>query len=317
MLLSFVVPVFNEELTIPLFYQAVQKFQQQLDASYEIEIVFIDDGSKDLTWQKITELSYQDTQVKGLSFSRNFGKESALFAGLEFCAGDLIVPIDVDLQDPIEVVLEMLRKQKEGFEVVLGKRIDRSSDSFLKKKSAEWFYKLHNKISKPKIEENVGDFRLMTRKVVQELIQLKESQLFMKGLFSWVGFPTAIVPYKREERIAGGTKFNAWKLWNLAMEGITSFSTLPLKIWTYLGSLIAFISFLLTIKVIVEKLVYGIEISGYASLMVAVCLIGGFLLMGIGVLGEYIGRIYMEIKGRPKYIVHNSVNISSIKKEQV
>lgn len=310
MLLSFVVPVYNEELTIPIFYKEVSLFKQQLGNDYQIEMVFIDDGSRDNTLKELVKLSQVDPQVKAISFSRNFGKEAALFAGLEYASGDLVVPIDVDLQDPIVVVHEMIAKYNEGYEVVLGKRSDRSTDGFLKKKSAELFYKLHNKISQPKIEENVGDFRLMSRKVVDELIKLKETQLFMKGLFSWVGYPTTYVSYKREVRSAGGTKFNGWKLWNLALEGITSFSTLPLKIWTYLGVLTAIGSFILAIKVIIEKIFYGIAISGYASLMVAILFLGGFTLMGIGVLGEYIGRIYLEVKGRPRYIVQHKFNIN-------
>lgn len=310
MLLSFVVPVYNEELTIPIFYKEVSLFKQQLGNDYQIEMIFIDDGSRDNTLKELVKLSQVDPQVKAISFSRNFGKEAALFAGLEYASGDLVVPIDVDLQDPIVVVHEMIAKYNEGYEVVLGKRSDRSTDGFLKKKSAELFYKLHNKISQPKIEENVGDFRLMSRKVVDELIKLKETQLFMKGLFSWVGYPTTYVSYKREVRSAGGTKFNGWKLWNLALEGITSFSTLPLKIWTYLGVLTAIGSFILAIKVIIEKIFYGIAISGYASLMVAILFLGGFTLMGIGVLGEYIGRIYLEVKGRPRYIVQHKFNIN-------
>jgi len=190
----------------------------------------------------------------------------------------------------------------------LGKRIDRSSDGFLKKKSAELFYRFHNKISTPKIEENVGDFRLMTRRVVDELVKLRETQLFMKGLLSWVGFKTAIVEYKRENRVAGVSKFNGLRLWNLALEGVTSFSTFPLKIWTYLGFLLALFSFSLIIKVLVEKWFFGIKISGYASLMVAILCLGGFILMGVGIMGEYIGRIYLEIKGRPRYIVDEKIN---------
>ncbi|OJV53723.1 MAG: glycosyltransferase [Bacteroidetes bacterium 43-16] len=309
MLISFVVPVFNEEQTIPIFYDAIQQFKEELKTGYTLDIVFVDDGSQDGSFHCLQILGSRDEQVKVVSFSRNFGKEAALFAGLQHATGDLVVPIDVDLQDPIAVVHEMIKKYEEGYEVVLGKRADRSSDSFLKKKSAELFYRFHNKISKPKIEENVGDFRLMSRKVVNELIKLSESQLFMKGLLSWVGFKTAIVEYKRDARSAGQSKFNGWKLWNLALEGITSFSTLPLKIWTYLGFGLSFISFILILKVIIEKVFFGISITGYASIMVSVLLLGGFIMMGIGILGEYIGRIYMEVKQRPKYVVDRKINL--------
>lgn len=309
MLISFVVPVFNEEQTIPIFYNAIQEFKQALAIGYTVDIVFVDDGSLDHSFSCLQLLASRDECVKVVSFSRNFGKEAALFAGLQHAAGDVVVPIDVDLQDPLIVVYEMLQKYEEGYEVVLGKRSDRSSDSFLKKKSAEFFYRLHNKISKPKIEENVGDFRLMSRKVVDELTKLSESQLFMKGLLSWVGFKTTIVTYKRDARSAGQSKFNGWKLWNLALEGITSFSTLPLKIWTYLGFGLSFISFILILKVIIEKIFFGIAITGYASIMVSVLLLGGFIMMGIGILGEYIGRIYMEVKHRPKYVVNGKINL--------
>lgn len=308
MKISFVVPVFNEEQTIPIFYEAIQKFKGELAPGYVVTIIFIDDGSIDRTFNCLEIIASRDATVKVISFSRNFGKEVALFAGLQHATGDVVVPIDVDLQDPIFVVHEMIRKYNEGYEVVLGKRGDRSSDGYLKKKSAELFYRLHNKISKPKIEENVGDFRLMSRKVVDELVKLSETQLFMKGLLSWVGFKTAIVEYKRDIRSAGQSKFNGWKLWNLALEGITSFSTLPLKIWTYLGFSLSLISFILIIKVIIEKIFFGISITGYASIMVSVLLLGGFIMMGIGILGEYIGRIYMEVKQRPRYVVDKKIN---------
>ena len=309
MKISFVVPVFNEEQTIPIFYEARQKFKAELSPGYTLDIVFVDDGSQDESFHCLQILASRDKSVKVVSFSRNFGKEAALFAGLQHTDGDLVVPIDVDLQDPIGVVHEMLKKYEEGYEVVLGKRADRSSDSYLKKKSAELFYRFHNKISKPKIEENVGDFRLMSRKVVDELVKLSESQLFMKGLLSWVGFKTAIVEYKRDIRSAGQSKFNGWKLWNLALEGITSFSTFPLKIWTYLGFSLSLISFILILKVVIEKIFFGISITGYASIMVSVLLLGGFIMIGIGILGEYIGRIYMEVKQRPKYVVDKMINL--------
>lgn len=198
----------------------------------------------------------------------------------------------------------MILSQTNGVEVVLAQRINREVDSLLKRKTAELFYKIINKISPQKIVPNVGDFRLMTRKVVNEILRLQENQLFMKGLLSWVGFKYTVVQYKRENRIAGDTKFNGWKLWNLALDGVTSFSTIPLKIWTYLGSFIAFLSFLFAIKVIVEKVFLGIQVSGYASMMVAILFFGGVQLISIGVLGEYLGRIYLETKKRPRYIIN-------------
>lgn len=301
MLISLVVPVFNEEDAVPIFHDAI-KNNNELGA-YNMEIIFVNDGSTDNTVQVVKDILAYESNIKLVSFSRNFGKEPALFAGLEHARGDVVIPIDVDLQDPIEVIPRLIEKYLDGADVVLAKRVDRVSDSWMKRRTAEAFYWVHNKISKPKIESNVGDFRLMSRKVVNEIIKLEETQLFMKGILSWVGFKTDIVEYTREKRVIGDTKFNAWKLWNLAVEGITSFSTVPLKIWTYMGLLISLFSFLYAIAIIIDKLLFGNSVSGYSSIMVSVLFLGGVQLIGIGVLGEYVGRIYMESKKRPRYIV--------------
>ncbi|MGK0668074.1 glycosyltransferase family 2 protein, partial [Serratia marcescens] len=233
MKISLVVPVFNEEEAIPLFYRSVRQFKpfQHID----VEIVFVNDGSSDRTEEILSSLSNDDQNVKSINFSRNFGKEPALFAGLEAATGDAIIPIDVDLQDPIDVIPLLLNKWQDGADVVLAKRMDRQCDGRMKRKTAEWFYRIHNKISKPAIEENVGDFRLMTREVVESIKLLPERNLFMKGILSWVGGNVEIVEYSRAERVAGTSKFNGWKLWNLAIEGITSFSTFPLRVWAYIG----------------------------------------------------------------------------------
>lgn len=307
--ISVIVPVFNEEKSIVLFFEAFRKFKNQIGhRNYTTNLLFIDDGSTDQTAKIITDLAQENKDCKAIFFSRNFGKESALFAGLEHANGDLIVPMDVDLQDPFELIFEMLDAYEAGAEVVLARRNDRGNDTFLKRFTAQWFYKLNNRMSTIKLEENVGDFRLMTRQVVNEIINLPENQLFMKGLMSWVGFKTTIVNYSRPMRKEGNTKFNYRKLWNLAVQGITSFSTLPLKVWTYFGSFVAFISFLYGLKIIVEKLFFGINASGYASLMVAILFFGGVQLIGIGVLGEYVGRTYLESKRRPKYIIRKKIN---------
>lgn len=301
MIISLVVPVFNEEDAAPIFHQAI-KTNQEL-AAYDMEIIFVNDGSTDDTAQVVKKILQDEHNIKLINFSRNFGKEPALFAGLQHAQGDVVIPIDVDLQDPIEVIPRLIEKYLDGAEVVLAKRVDRVSDSWMKRRTAEAFYWVHNKISKPKIESNVGDFRLMSRKVVDEIIKLEETQLFMKGILSWVGFKTEIVEYTREKRVIGDTKFNAWKLWNLAVEGITSFSTVPLKIWTYIGLVISLCSFLYAIAIIIDKLLFGNNVSGYSSIMVSLLFLGGVQLIGIGVLGEYVGRIYMESKKRPRYIV--------------
>ncbi|HIC8602793.1 glycosyltransferase family 2 protein [Citrobacter freundii] len=301
MKVSLIVPVFNEEDTIPIFYKTVREYEEL--KPYEVEIVFINDGSEDSTEALINVLAVSDPLVMPLSFTRNFGKESALFAGLDHATGDAVIPIDVDLQDPIEVIPRLIEKWQGGADMVLAKRSDRSTDSRLKRKSAEWFYKLHNKISNPKIEENVGDFRLMSREVVENIKLMPERNLFMKGVLSWVGGRTDVVEYARAERVAGSTKFNGWKLWNLALEGITSFSTFPLRVWTYIGLIVAGLSFFYGAWMIIDTIAFGNPVRGYPSLLVSILFLGGIQLIGIGVLGEYIGRIYIESKKRPKYIL--------------
>ncbi|EGV6828608.1 glycosyltransferase, partial [Shigella flexneri] len=289
MKISLVVPVFNEEATIPIFYKTVREFEEL--QQYDVEIVFINDGSKDGTESIINSIASWDPLVVALSFTRNFGKEPALFAGLDHATGDAIIPIDVDLQDPIEVIPHLITKWQAGADMVLAKRTDRSTDGRLKRKSAEWFYKLHNKISSPKIEENVGDFRLMSRDVVENIKLMPERNLFMKGVLSWVGGKTDVVEYARAERFAGDSKFNGWKLWNLALEGITSFSTFPLRMWTYIGLFVAGISFFYGVWMIFDTFAFGNPVRGYPSLLVSILFLGGIQLIGIGALGEYIGRI--------------------------
>ncbi len=301
MKISLVVPVFNEAEMIPLFYKAVREFEPL--KQYDVEIVFINDGSKDKTSEIAWAFALADPLVAVLDFTRNFGKEPALFAGLQYATGDAVIPIDVDLQDPIAVIPLLVQKWQEGADIVLAKRSDRMTDSRMKRKTAEWFYKLHNKISSPKIEENVGDFRLMSREVVDNILLLPERNLFMKGILSWVGGRTVVVEYSRASRVAGESKFNGWKLWNLAIEGITSFSTFPLRIWSYLGLTVALFAFFYAAWMILDKLIWGNSVPGYPSIMTAILFLGGVQLIGIGVLGEYIGRIYMETKKRPRFII--------------
>lgn len=301
MKLSLVVPIFNEEAMLPLFYRTVR--ESELLAPYEVEIVLVNDGSGDTTGEIAQQLSEQDPLVVVVDFSRNFGKEPALFAGLSYATGDAVIPMDVDLQDPIEVIPELIKRWQNGADVVLAKRVDRQQDSYLKRLSAEWFYRFHNSISTPKIEPNVGDFRLMSRPVVEAILRMPERNLFMKGVLSWVGYKTEVVQYERAARAAGSSKFNGWKLWNLAVEGITSFSTVPLRIWTYLGLGVAMLSFVYAAWLVLGKLLWGNPVPGYPSLMTAILFLGGVQLIGIGVLGEYIGRIYLEVKQRPRYVV--------------
>lgn len=300
--LSLVIPVYNE-------FEAVQPFIDRvanvLDPHGEIkyELVFVNDGSTDGTLERVIDIQQSNPRIKIVDLSRNFGKEAALTAGLRLATGQIVVPIDVDLQDPPELIIEMVEKWREGYEVVLARRANRDSDTWAKRASAHWFYRLHNKISTPKLPENVGDFRLMDRVVVDALNQLPESRRFMKGLFAWVGFRAAYVDYSRAERFAGTTKFNGWKLWNFALEGVTSFSTDPLRIWTYLGFVVSASSFLYASVIVLKVLIIGVEVPGYASLMVAVMFFGGLQLMGIGIIGEYLGRTYIESKQRPVYLI--------------
>ncbi|MGJ7469376.1 glycosyltransferase family 2 protein [Kosakonia cowanii] len=303
MKISLVVPVFNEEEAIPIFYKTVRGFDAL--KPYTVELVFINDGSKDATETIINTLALSDPLVVPLSFTRNFGKEPALFAGLEHATGEAIIPMDVDLQDPVEVIPHLITKWQAGADMVLAKRSDRSTDGRMKRKSAEWFYKLHNKISYPQIEENVGDFRLMSREVVENIKLLSERNLFMKGILSWVGGSTDIVEYIRADRVAGKSKFNGWKLWNLALDGITSFSTFPLRIWTYIGLSVSLLSFFYAIWMVIDKLLWGNPVPGYPSLMTAILFLGGIQLIGIGILGEYMGRVYTEVKKRPRYLIKN------------
>ncbi len=300
--LSIVVPVYNESETVELFLANIDQVLGSRD-DISLQLVFVNDGSADDTLDKLLVCQRRDSRLVIVDLSRNFGKEAALTAGLEVAEGQVVVPIDVDLQDPPELIIEMLEKWREGYDVVLARRISRDTDSWAKRASANWFYRIHNKIAEPKIPENAGDFRLMDRCVIEALKAMPESCRFMKGLFAWVGFRTAQVDYVRQKRVAGTSKFNGWRLWNFALEGITGFSTDPLRIWTYLGVLVSLVSVLFAVFIGVKVFVSGVDVPGYASLMVAVSFLGGLQLMGIGVIGEYLGRTYIESKRRPVYFV--------------
>ena len=301
-LLSLVVPFYNEEEMIGQFFDRVIAELEGIPG-IRFEIVCVNDGSRDRTLEHLILAARQDRRVRVIDLTRNFGKEAALTAAINEARGDLIVPFDADLQDPPHVIGRLVEKWREGYDVVLAKRVDRESDSVLKKWTAVSFYHFHNDVSDVKIPENVGDFRLFTRNVGDALKALPESCRFMKGLFAWVGYRTAVVDYVREPRAAGKTKFSGWKLWNFALEGITSFSTLPLRIWTYLGVSVAIFALTRAFWLVIRTILYGVDVPGYASLATAILLLGGIQLIGIGVLGEYVGRIYLESKGRPVYLV--------------
>ena len=297
--LSIVVPAFNEAEVLPAFHKRLTTVMAEL--GYPWDVLYVNDGSSDNTLEVLHEL--RDHNVGILNLSRNFGKEIALTAGLDHAGGDGVVVIDADLQDPPEVIPELVKKWLEGYDVVYAQRTAREGESFFKKFSAMSFYRVIQRMSRVKIPADTGDFRLLSRRAVDALKQLREHHRFMKGLFAWVGYPQVAVPYRREPRFAGQSKWNYWLLWNFALEGITSFSIAPLKIASYLGLFTAFGSFGYALFVIYKTVVYGEPVQGYPSLMVAILFLGGVQLMALGVLGEYLGRMFNETKQRPLYFI--------------
>ncbi len=316
-LVSLVCPFHNEEMGIDAFYDAVTQEISRLDA-FNFEVLCVDDGSQDSTLERLIALTRQDARFQVFELSRNFGKEAALTAGLDHAQGDLIIPLDSDLQDPASLISRLIHAwEASGADVVLAKRVNRQSDSLSKRLSAAAFYDTYNFLAHIKIPTNVGDCRLMTRDVVEALKLLPEKQRFMKGLFAWVGFKTVTIEYIRQPRAAGESKFSGWKLWNFALEGITSFSTLPLRVWTYLGMTGALITVLYALFIVIRTLIFGVDLPGYASLFVAVLFLGSVQLIGIGVLGEYIGRTYMESKRRPTYLLRKTYQREKIQCQEV
>lgn len=306
-LVSILVPMYNESSVLPLFFAAMD---QALDLSLaDFEFICVDDGCKDDTLDKLTCAADRDPRVKIVSFSRNFGKEAAMSSALDYASGDAVIPIDVDLQDPPELINDLIRSWMSGYDVVYAKRASRDTDSLMKRRTAGLFYRVFNAVSDTPIPENVGDYRLMSRRVVEVIRNLPERDRFMKGLFSWPGFKTATIEFNRQTRAEGLSKFNYWKLWNFAISGITSFSTVPIRVGTYLGLIISLASFGYAVFVVVKTLVLGVDVPGYSSLIVIILFLGGVQLVVIGLLGEYIGRIYKEVKGRPIYVVDRTVGL--------
>ena len=307
-MISIVCPFYNEEHSVGAFFSRLVPVLDRLEEGYEV--VCVNDGSRDGTLGALLAMRALRPHVRVIDLSRNFGKEAALTAGIDAAWGDAVIPIDADLQDSPELITRFVHEWKRGYEVVLAKRADRRADSFAKRLTAFLFYKAHNSISEPVIPENVGDFRLMDRKVVDAIKQLPERRRFMKGIFAWVGFRSTTIEYVRDPRIAGASRFSAWKLWNLALEGITSFSTAPLRIWSYLGTVVASLAFVYAGFIVMRTVIYGIDVPGYASLLAVTLFLGGIQLIGLGVLGEYLGRVYSEAKQRPIYIVRDSYEAS-------
>lgn len=306
-LISVLVPMYNEADVIRIFLHRIIPILDSIGYSYEI--VCVNDGSRDQTLELLVAAHLADPRIKVIDLSRNFGKEVALTAALDFAQGDAVIPIDADLQDPPELIPVMVEKWQSGYEMVVAVRSERRSDTFGKRFTAAFFYKVMANVADTPIPMNAGDFRLMDRKVVEALRQLPERTRFMKGLFSWVGFKTAHIRYKRDPRAAGKTKWRYWDLWNLALEGLFSFTTLPLRIWTYLGAFLSIFSMFYVIYVVFRTLILGSDVPGYASIIVAILFFSGINLVGLGILGEYLGRIFIEVKRRPLYVVRDTLGV--------
>jgi glycosyltransferase involved in cell wall biosynthesis len=301
-LLSIVVPAYNEQEVIATFHDRLSKVLAQL--SIDWEVVYVNDGSLDNTLEILKQTHEQDEHVCIVDLSRNFGKEIALSAGLEFAQGDAVIVIDADLQDPPELIPELVKEWQSGFDVVYARRTHREGETILKRLTAALFYRLMRNVGSVQLPEDTGDFRLLSRRAVNALNSLKEHHRFMKGLFAWIGFRQKAVHYERDPRHAGKTKWNYWKLWNFAIDGITSFTIAPLKFATYIGMLTSFVAFVYGGYIIVKTILFGNPVPGYPSLIVIILFLGGVQLMAIGVLGEYIGRIFTETKQRPLYFVN-------------
>ncbi len=299
--LSVVVPVYNEADGLQEFHRRVSAVLESLP--YRSEVVYVNDGSTDESLEVIKTLKLADPRVAIVDLSRNFGKEIAMTAGIDHSCGDAVVVIDADLQDPPELIPKLTEEWEQGFDVVYAQRARREGESSFKKVTAYAFYRVIQHVSRVAIPEDTGDFRLLSRRAVCALVQLREQHRFMKGLFAWIGFPQKKVLYSRLPRYAGMTKWNYWKLWNFALEGITSFTIAPLKIATYLGLLVAFVALLYASIIVFKTLVYGNPVAGYPSLMVTILFLGGVQLIGIGIVGEYVGRMFNETKGRPLYFL--------------
>ncbi len=300
-----VVPCFNEADTLPLLHPRLAAALDALGVRWQI--LYVDDGSTDSTWQRIEELAAQDARVGAIRLARNFGKELALTAGLDHADAGAVIVLDADLQDPPELIALLYERFLQGFDMVYGVRRSRSGESWTKRATAALFYRLMGRLSATRLPEDTGDFRLLSRRAVLALRQLRERHRFMKGLFAWVGYRQVGVEYDREPRAAGATKFNYWRLWNLALEGVTSFSTVPLRAATYIGFLTALLAFGYGVWTIAKTLLWGEPVRGYPSLMTVMLLLGGVQLIALGLIGEYLGRLYAESKQRPLYLIDQVV----------
>ncbi|MDD2488407.1 MAG: glycosyltransferase family 2 protein [Bacteroidales bacterium] len=301
---SLLIPAYNEEKVLVLLYQRIKAIIDSL-SQYDWEILFINDGSKDNTLAVLNSLRNQDERINILDLSRNYGKEVAMLAGFDYVRGDGVIILDADLQDPPELIPQMLNFWEQGYDDVYAKRNSRKGETFFKKKTSQWFYKILQKSTKIPIQLNTGDFRLLDRKCVEALKQIRESNRYTKGMFSWIGYNKKEILFDRDPRAAGETKWNYLKLFSLAIEGITSFTTRPLRISTVFGGIISFFSFLYAIYMLYDTFIYGNDVKGYPSLLVIILFLGGIQLLSLGIMGEYIARIFIETKNRPTYFARS------------
>ena len=300
--LSIIIPMYNEEESLPYLYQRLTALGEQVD-NYEIEFLFVNDGSKDKSLDIVKSFRSNDKRVCYLNLSRNFGKEVAMGAAFDYVTGDATVIIDADLQDPPELIIEMLKYYEEGYDDVYAKRRSRDGESWLKKFTSKAFYKILSNISSVPIQKDTGDFRLLSRRAIEALRKFPEKQRYTKGMFSLIGFKKKEVEFDRDSRVAGKTKWNYFKLIDLAIDGITSFTTAPLRIATFMGILSALVAFIYIVYIVVRTIILGIDVPGYASIICFILMIGGIQLISLGVIGEYLGRIFIEVKNRPLYFV--------------
>ena len=300
--LDIVIPIHNEEGNLRKLVSSLDKVL----ISFDYNVIFIDDGSTDNSIELLNEICQDQPNILYIQLSRNFGKEAAIYAGLSYCSSDCCVIMDADFQDPPELITTMIQEWEKGFHVVSAARKLRKGDTFLKRLTAWCFYKVINVLSPTKLQYNVSDFRLLDTKVIKSILSMKERCRFTKGMLSWVGFKQTKIYYDRPERYEGTSSWGYWKLWNYALEGIFSFSNFPLKIWTYLGLIVSISSFSYLLFIIINVLFYGIDVPGYASVICVILFFNGILLMNLGIFGEYLSRIYTEVKQRPFYIVENT-----------
>lgn len=304
-LISYILPVYNEDENIEIFYKVLTKTIERIEKIYEFELVFINDGSKDNSLKMLTQMHEKDDRVKVINFSRNFGHQIAITAGLDNCEGDAVIIMDTDLQDPPRVSLELIEKWEKGFDVVFAKRRNRK-DGIFKKITAYLFYRILNKFIEFQIPLDTGDFRLVDKKVVKEFRKFRERNRFVRGLFSYLGFAQTAVLFDRDERHAGHTKYPFKKMLKFALDGITSFSVFPLKLITQFGFVVSMISFIGIVYALVLRIFFPeITVSGWTFLVIAILFLGGVQMIMLGIIGEYIGRIYSEVQGRPLYIIES------------